>query len=127
MDPQQELFTELMIRIKELGYSVYDGFLPPEDTPYPFIYLADSQQIDEANKSAVFGTVHQTVHVWSNTPKSRGTVSGMLLKVKQAARRIGHTDHFSWMLRAVDQRILADGTTGQPLLHGILELEFKFS
>ena len=44
MDPQQELFTELLLKLKELGYDVYDTFLPPEDTPYPFIYLADSQQ-----------------------------------------------------------------------------------
>ena len=43
MDPQQELFSELLVKIKELGYDVYDGFLPPEGTPYPFIYLADNR------------------------------------------------------------------------------------
>ena len=38
MDPQQELFTKLLTEIKalELGYDVYDGFLPPDGTPYPF-------------------------------------------------------------------------------------------
>ena len=54
MDPQQELFSELLTKIREKGYDVYDGFLPPKNTPYPFIYLADSTQIDEENKSAVF-------------------------------------------------------------------------
>lgn len=48
MDPQQELFAELLQKIKEWGYDVYDGALPPKDTPYPFVYLADSQQIDDA-------------------------------------------------------------------------------
>lgn len=43
MDPQQELFTKLLTEIKALGYDVYDGFLPPDGTPYPFVYLADSQ------------------------------------------------------------------------------------
>ena len=126
MDPQQELFTELLIRIKAEGYDVYDGFLPPEGTPYPFVYLADSQQTDVANKSAVFGSVYQTIHVWSNTPKNRGTVSDMLLGIKNICRRVRDTDNFTWLLKNVSQRILPVNTTKEPLLHGIIEAEFKF-
>lgn len=127
MDPQQELFTELLLRIKAAGYDVYDGSLPPEGTPYPFIYLGDSQQMDKANKSAVFGSVHQTIHVWSNTPRNRGTISKTLLSIKQICRRIEHTKNFAWEVQNMSQRILPDNTTKTPLLHGILEAEFKFS
>lgn len=127
MDPQQELFTELLVKLKEKGYDVYDGFLPPEDTPYPFVYLAGSQQTDDPNKSAVFGNVFQTIHVWHNNPKQRGTVSAILGEIKHVCRRLSHTENFAWDLRNVDQRILPDSTTKQPLLHGILEVEFKFS
>lgn len=126
MDPQQELFTELLLRIKERGYDVYDGFLPPEGTPYPFVYLGDCQQTDVANKSAVFGSVYQTIHVWSSTPKNRGTVSEMLLGIKNICRRIRDTDNFTWLLKNVSQRIMPDSTTNEPLLHGIIEAEFKF-
>lgn len=127
MDPQQELFTELLLRIKGLGYDVYDGCLPPEGTPYPFVYLGDSQQSDESNKTAVFGIVYQSIHIWSNTPKNRGIVSAMLMAIKTACRQIDHTGNFSWMLRGAEQRILPDTTTKTPLLHGFLETEFKFS
>lgn len=127
MDPQQELFTESLLQIKALGYDVYDGFLPPEDTPYPFVYLSDSQQSDNENKTAVFGTVYQTIDVWSNNPKNRGTVSSMLLAIKQTCRKLEHTSNFAWNLRNVEQKIIPDNTTKQPLLHGILEAEFKFS
>lgn len=127
MDPQQELFTKLLIEIKALGYDVYDGFLPPDGTPYPFVYLADSQQIDEANKTAVFGGVHQTIHVWCDNPKCRGTVSKMLLAIKNTCRKLDHTENFAWNVRNVNQRILSDKTTKQPLLHGLLEIEFSFS
>ena len=127
MDPQQELFTQLKLDIEALGYDVYDGFLPPENTPYPFVYLADSNQIDDANKSAVFGNVYQTIHVWSNEPRNRGTVSAMLLAIKQTCRRIEHTTNFAWALRNVNQRILPDSTTKTPLLHVVLEVEYKFS
>ncbi|MDO4170308.1 MAG: hypothetical protein Q4D45_10450 [Lachnospiraceae bacterium] len=127
MDPQQELFTELLLKIKELGYDVYDGFLPPEGTPYPFVYLADVRQSDHANKTAVFGNVYTTIHVWSNNPKRRGEVSAFLLDIKTLCRKIEHTKNFAWMLVNVNQRILPDNTTKEPLLHGVLEVEFKFS
>lgn len=127
MDPQQELFTELLLKLKGLGYDVYDTFLPPKDTPYPFIYLADSQQTDDPNKTAVFGNVYQTIHVWHNNPRQRGTVSKMLLDIKRACYRLEHTENFAWMIQNVNQRILPDNTTKTPLLHGLLEVEFKFS
>lgn len=127
LDPQQEIFTEILLKLREKGYDVYDGFLPPEGTPYPFIYLGDNHQTDEANKTAVFGSVYQTIHVWSNNPKRRGEVSYMLLAIKQICRKIEHTRNFAWMVRNADQRILSDNTTKTPLLHGVLEVEFKFS
>ena len=127
MDPQQELFTKLLTEIKSLGYDVYDGFLPPDGTPYPFVYLADNNQIDDANKTAVFGSVHQTIHIWHNNPRQRGTVSKMLLAIKNTCRKLDHTENFAWDVRHVNQRILPDKSTKQPLLHGLLEIEFSFS
>lgn len=106
---------------------MYDTFLPPKDTPYPFIFIADNQQVDAPNKTAVFGNVYQTIHVWHNNPKQRGTVSEMLLDIKQVCYSLKHTANFAWDVRNVDQRILPDNTTKTPLLHGLLEVEFKFS
>lgn len=127
MDPQQELFSELLVKIKELGYDVYDGFLPPEGTSYPFIYLADSQQSDRNTKTEVIGEVFQTIHFWNNTPKKRGTVSKMILDVKTICRALEHTSSFSWFVKNMNQRIITDSTTKKPLMHGILEVEFSFS
>lgn len=126
-DPQQEIFAKVKLDLKAIGYSVYDGALPPEDTAYPFVYLGDVQQIDDANKSAVFGNVYMTIHVWHNSPKKRGTVSRMLLDIKTACREIEHTDNFAWSVRNINQRIITDNTTKSPLLHGVLEVEWKFS
>lgn len=127
MDPQQELFSKIKIELENKGYDVYDGALPQNDTPYPFVYLGDMQQIDDANKSAVFGNVYQAIHVWHNNYNQRGTVSSMLLDIKQVCRMIDKTNNFEWMILNINQRIISDTTTKTPLLHGILELEFKFS
>ena len=114
-DPQQELFTALKIGIEAL-YDTYDGCLPPEDTPYPFVYLGENQESDTATKGAVIGSVHQTLHFWHNNPKQRGTVSAMIANAKAVCRNIERTS-----------RIFPDTTTKTPLLHGVLEVDFYFS
>jgi hypothetical protein len=130
-DPQQELFSRLLVDLREHfktdGYEVFDGALPPDKTPYPFVYLGDCQQIDEPTKTHIIGTVTLTIHVWSNNPKNRGTVSKMLLAIKETCRWIDHTENFAWFLRNAEQSIVPDNTTSTPLLHGIIEAEFKFS
>lgn len=131
MDPQQELFsailTALRTEYKDAEIGIYDVFLPPDGTPYPFIYLADNQQIDQSTKTCIIGSVHQTIHVWHNDPWNRGTVSRILSQIKNTCRMLRNTKHFAWDVRHVEQRILSDSTTKQPLLHGILEVEFSFS
>lgn len=126
-DPQQEIFSRLYSDISSKGYDVYDGCLPPENTPYPFVYMGDMQQTDDANKTAVFGNVYQTIHVWSNKPQNRGDLSKIMLEIKNICRSIDKTRNFSWSVKSVTQRIIPDNTTKTPLLHGVLEIEFKFS
>lgn len=127
LDPQQEIFTRLKIELEAKGYDVYDGFLPPANTPYPFVYLGDFQQNDTATKNAVYGSVFPVIHVWHNNPKQRGTVSQMLLDIKTICRAIDHTANYAWAVRGVTNRIIPDNTTKVPLLHGVVEAEFIFS
>ena len=128
MDPQQELFSYLLVELKKLyPDNVYDTFLPPDNTPYPFIYVGNSQLIDDANKSAVFGNVYQIIHVFHNNPKQRGTISKMLLDIKKVSRKLNHTTNFAWSLKNVSPDIMPDTSTSIPLLHGVLSLEFKFN
>ena len=127
MDPQQEIFTELLIKLREKGYRVFDGSIAPEDAKYPFICMGESQQADDQNKTSVFGTVYQTLHVWHNDMRKRGELSGILLAIKQICRRLEQTKNFDWIVKDVDQRILIDTTTNTPLLHGVLNITYKFS
>lgn len=127
MDPQQEYFSRLKIDLEAMGFSVYDGVLPPADAPYPLVYLGEFRQTDTANKSAVFGIVYPTIHVWHNDLRQRGTVSQMLLSIKTVCRMIDHTENFAWQVREMTQRILNDDTTNAPLLHGVLEAGVAFS
>lgn len=129
MDPQQELFTALLVALRNKGYDVEDGMLPPSGATYPFVYLADVQELDSATKGSIFGDVVQTVHVWHDNVRERGTVSRIMADIKATSRELTQTDGFGWSMPAnsVNQRIIPDNTTAQPLLHGIMELTFRFS
>ena len=117
----------MKLDIEALGYAVYDGVLPPEDTKYPFVYLADFQQTNTTLKNAITGTVFPTIHVWHNTPKQRGTVSQMIAGIYGVCLKIEETANYNWLLPNFNSRIITDTTTKTPLLHGVIEPEFKFS
>lgn len=127
MDPQQEIFTAILMALRASPYDVYDGHLPPKGTSYPFIYVANNQLIESINKGAVFGNVVQHIDIYTNDPKNRGTTSVMALAVKNLCRHIEHTNNFSWDLVDTVQRSLPDNTTDEPLLHVSLDLTFTFS
>lgn len=127
MDAEQELFIALKLALEAKGYAVYDGALPPENTPYPFIYFGEFQQNETGYKNGMTGTVRPMIHVWHNDIRKRGTVSKMLFDIKMTLRSIMHTDSYSWLFRNFSSRILPDNTTKSPLLHGVLEVEGLFS
>ena len=124
MDIQQAVFTQLKIDIESLGYDVYDGELPPEGTTYPFVYLGNSNQSDNSTKAGNIGTVSQMIHVWHNDVQKRGTVSAMLADIKDVCRELERK--YPVILSGITQEILPDNTTKQPLLHGVLTVNFKF-
>ena len=126
MDAQQELFTHLKLNIEALGYAVYDGALPPADTPYPFVYLGEFRQTDRDTKSHPYGNVYPMIHVWHSDFSKRGDLSTMMLNIKQVCRRLQRTQSYAWSVRNVTSRIINDTTTKTPLMHGIIDGEWFF-
>ena len=128
---QQELYTRLLTALKAhfepKGYKVYDGFLPPDNVPYPFVYMGDFRQLDTTTKKGVYGRVFPQVHVWHSNPYQRGTVSQMLLDIKIIMLSITKTENFTWVATSPLERIMPDNTTKTPLLHGIVEAEYIHS
>jgi hypothetical protein len=130
MDAQQELFTALLTQLKAMykdeTVGVYDTVLPDLDTPYPFVYLADSQLVDDyGNKSMIFGTITQTIDVWSDNPKKRGTLSAIMNEVKLLCRALTTSPNYYFTVTNISQRITSDTTTGTTLMRGTLDIDFK--
>lgn len=126
MSPQQEIFVAIKGICVSLGYTVYD-YLPPDGVAYPFVFVGEQYSNDRANKSAVFGTVNQTVHVYHNDYKKRGTTTNMMDAIKAEVRKLKSTPHFYVRVRNISDQVLTDNTTATPLLHGVIEIELQFN
>lgn len=122
MDAQQILFTYLLQTLKQ-KYDVFDGALPPKSTKYPFIYLGDNQSVDVIYKYEYGDMIYQTIHVWHNDPKKRGTLSAIMDDVRQVCRDIEKKD--GWLLTSYSAQIVPDDTTSEPLMHGIINATFR--
>lgn len=124
MQAQQELFTYFKTQL-----NAYDGQLPPQGTPYPFYYLADTRQQLGSAKTHDYGYVTLVVHIWHNNDKQRGTLSEMMDNVLNVGGRLKETSHYRWSLirNETEQQIMADATTNPPLMHGWNSLRFCYS
>lgn len=129
MSPQQEIFTAIRgICVNLFGTSNVFDYLPPEGTPYPFVFLGeDLSSDDRANKTAVFGTYNLTLHIYHNDYRKRGTTTNMMLLLKEAIRALDQTMNFDLEVVNIRDQVLPDNTTATPLLHGIVEVEIQFN
>lgn len=127
MDAQQSLFTGLKLKIEALGLRVEDGGMPPDDTPYPFVYLADNTMRDTMVKGYGIGTVSQNIHIWQNDSKKRGTLSRIAAEVMDVCRDFEAYGDMGYTLRSLSQKIIADNSTAEPLMHAIIEAEYYYS
>lgn len=128
MDAQQELFTSLKLAIEETGLTVYDGNLPPNKATFPFALMADTSQSDRLTKTRSYylGRINQTIHVWHNQSTKRGSFSKILDDVKEVCRNLEwKNDRFT--MKSLALKIVADNSTAEPLMHGVITVEYYSS
>ena len=65
--------------------------------------------------------------MWHDNFSERQSVSEILTGIKNTAVNIKNTGDLSWYLRSTEQRVLAQDIKEQTILHGVLDLEFRFS
>ncbi|WP_200411922.1 hypothetical protein [Virgibacillus salexigens] len=128
LSPKIQLFNAVFSKSSALGYDTYD-YLPgkDEDTPYPFVHVAESVGSDVINnKDVINGRISQTVHVWG-IANDRALFSDMVFKLEMELRRLSKLDNYYLRLLALDSNEMYDNTTTDTLLHGIIQVEYQLS
>lgn len=127
MIAQQEYFMALKQALIDAGYDVYDNQLPPNNTPYPFVYLAGSWQNPQDIKAGDIGMLTQIVQVWG-TANQRGTLSRIAGNILAIAKTVqGENYAYKVRLNETEQQILDDNTTSTPLMQAYTSLRVSYS
>ena len=125
MSPQQQIYNEVFKVCLALGYDTYD-FVPPESAKLPFVYVGEQFDQDRNTKSVIYGDVQQSIHVYGNY-RNRAQVTDMVNQIKRDLRKLRKTENFYITIRNINSQTLIDESTSQPLLHGIVEVDFTFN
>lgn len=125
MMPEQEIYTWLLVQLRALGADVYEYQLPSDSASYPFIFLDGGQTIDTPYGRETLANVSISAHIWHDDLTKRGRFSGLMGDVVRTAYRLYDTKSYYWVLDNVEQTVLTDTSTNQPLLHGVVTFRFK--
>lgn len=123
MSPEQELYDRLyIISQNELGYDTYDQ-LPRLDATYPFVELAETQNVSNDIKNSRQGQVTQTINFWGSEDMRYQLAKMMEEFLFDRVR----TDSYVYVLDHVEKRILPDSSVPNTrLFHGVLTLVFNY-
>lgn len=122
--PQQQIYDAVFLVAYNLGYSVFD-YLPADKVSYPFVFVGEYFNNDRKTKSIKYGNVVQTIHVY-HSHKGRRELTSMIDKIKAECEKLKRTENFYITCKNTNDQVMLDNSTGEPLLHGILEVEFQF-
>lgn len=123
--PQQCIFDEVFKVSVSIGYRTFD-YIPSSKAKYPFVVIGEQFDSDLINKTNVQGLVTQTIHVY-HTHKKRRELTGMVNSIKEQCRKIKRAGPYSVTVRGVDGQTIIDNSTSETLLHGIIEIQFRFN
>jgi hypothetical protein len=123
--PQQSIYDAVFATSLNLGYSTYP-YLPAKDVAYPFVFVGEQFDQDIPTKSVIYGLVNQTIHIY-HTYKKRRELTDMMNTLKREFRKLKKAGNYYLAVRNINAQTMIDNSTGEPLLHGIIEIEFRFN
>lgn len=123
--PQQSIYDAVFATSLNLGYSTYP-YLPAKDVAYPFVFVGEQFDQDLETKTSVYGLVTQTIHIY-HTYRERRELTDMMNALKREIRKLKRAENYRVAVRNINAQTMIDNSTGEPLLHGIIEVEFRFN
>ena len=123
--PEQAIFDEIFKLSERLGYATYD-YLPDDEVAYPFVYLGEQFQTPLENKSrCLTGTSRITLHVYGrNDDRKQVTDIGLALVEEVKRLRVANKYSVGYVTSGVT--IMQDKSTGQTLLHEVIDIELDY-
>ncbi len=122
--PQQQIYDAVFLASHLLGYKTVN-YLPAKGYELPFVFVGEQSDQDLRTKTMIYGRVQQTVHVYHLNSK-RSSLTTMMNNLKTEFRKLKRTENFYLTCKNITAQTILDKTDTEPLLHGIIEVEFQF-
>lgn len=123
--PEQAIFDDAFSISLNKGYNTFD-YKPKDITPYPFVYIGQTSNTGQLTKAYMYGNVLQIIEVWHDYKKRR-ELTDIMNDLKFALVRSRNITDYSIALRNYNTQIRIDDSTGDPLLQGIIEVEYRYN
>ena len=126
--PEDDLFisffNEVLDYFKDKNIEVLD-YLPDTNIGYPFIYIGETQEIDQFNKGGILGDVVQTIHIF-NYKNKRGDVANITKHILRIAQRFDKGKFYFFGLKDTNINTLEENTADRPLIHKVIDCIFSY-
>lgn len=123
MTPEDAVYRKVYAMCMGIA-DTYD-YLPDGDAQYPFIFIGETSNDDEAN-SDLIGSVNITLDVFG-TRTDRNTLDDIKTRLHNEFIRLDEA--FNYHIRLVDERFTTrpENTDRQPLLRVLVNAEFEYT
>lgn len=122
---EQQLYDAVFLLSLNQGYKTVD-YLPPKGFSYPFVFIGETFNQESQTKSGIYHDIQQRIHVY-HTIKNRRDLTNMVETLKKECHSLKRTDTFFINCKRAQSQIIPDNTDTEPLLHAIIELEFRLN
>lgn len=123
--PEQAIFDDVYVTCLNKGYTTFD-YKPPGNTAYPFVFIGETINTGQLTKAYMYGDVVQVIEVWHDYKKRRASTDIMESLKRELVKARKITD-YSITVRNYNTQIRIDDSTGEPLLQGIIEVEYRYN
>lgn len=101
-------------------------YLPGLGVEYPIVYIGECFSDDIKTKWGYGAAVRMTIHFYSDEYTKRGSFSELINECLQRIKEKKKENGYRFSLKDSHIQVMGDISTEKLLLHGILELDFRF-
>ena len=123
--PEQSIFDDVYAISLNKGYTTFD-YKPQEQIPYPFVFVAQTTNTGQLAKAYMYGNVLQSLEVWHDYKKRR-ELTDLMNDLKSTLIQPRYAGDYQLALRSFNTQIRIDDSTNEPLLQGIIDVEYRYN
>lgn len=122
--PEKAIFDKCFLLCEKVSDKVY-WYLPNSETKYPFINLSRTSNTN-INNNDLLGEVTQTINLWG-TEKELAIIDNLNYRIRDLLHK--EREAFEYSIRLIDYNTITmvDTSTGEPLLHTVIEVTYNYT